>query len=191
MLSQFKKKAITFGISLALSFALPSCRRDSPTMVYMPDMVYSPALKAQQPGAERPPVPGTVSRDFQSYPYAKDPEKAGKELVNPLRPTKKVLLRGRQVFNTNCIVCHGPTGMGDGPIVPKFPRPQSLQSDKVRGWPDGSIYHVITMGQNLMPGYASQIDPADRWAVIHYVRVLQRSQNPTEADLKFVNEESK
>ena len=73
------------------------------------------------------------------------------------------------------------TGQGDGYIVPKFPRPPTLQSDKVRNWPDGNIYHVITMGQNLMPSYASQILPADRWAVIHYVRALQRSQHPTAA----------
>jgi hypothetical protein len=65
----------------------------------------------------------------------------------------------------------------------------ALQSDKVRNWPDGNIYHVITMGQNVMPSYASQITPGDRWAVIHYVRALQRSQHPSASDVKEAEKE--
>ena len=95
-----------------------------------------------------------------------------------------MLLRGKHLFNTYCIVCHGPMGEGDGFIIPKFPRPPSLQSDKVRGWPDGRFYHVMTAGQNLMPSYASQIAREDRWAIAHYIRVLHRAKNPTAEDLK-------
>ncbi len=95
-----------------------------------------------------------------------------------------VLNRGKSVFNTYCIVCHGPNGLGDGYIVPKYPRPPSLQSDRIRNYPDGSIYHVISMGQNNMPSYASQISPGDRWATIYYVRALQRSQHPSADDIK-------
>jgi len=157
----------------------------------MPDMVYSPAFKAQKEGSMMMPVEGTVPRDYQPYAYKNNPELAGKELKNPLRPTETNLKRGKFVFNTYCITCHGPAGEGDGSVVPKFPRPPSLQSDKVRTWPDGRIYHVITMGQNLMPSYASQISPGDRWAAIHYVRVLQRSKHPTAEDLKIANQESK
>ncbi len=130
------------------------------------------------------PVKGTIPRNFTPYAYAKDPEAAGRELKNPFHRTAKVFARGQALFNTYCIVCHGPAGEGDGTIVPKFPRPPSLQSDKVRTWPDGRIYHVISMGQNLMPSYASQIDVSDRWAIIHYVRALQRSKHPTPEDLK-------
>ena len=81
--------------------------------------------------------------------------------------------------------------MGDGSIVPKFPRPPSLQSDKVRQWADGRIFHTITIGQNLMPSYATQISAGDRWAIIHYVRALQRAKHPTAEDLKVLNQESK
>jgi mono/diheme cytochrome c family protein len=84
---------------------------------------------------------------------------------------------------TYCVVCHGPKGDGQGYIVPKFPMPPSLYSPKVTNWPDGRIYHVITHGQNLMPSYASQILPEDRWAVIHYVRALERAANPLPQDL--------
>ncbi|HZE19942.1 MAG TPA: cytochrome c, partial [Candidatus Angelobacter sp.] len=66
----------------------------------------------------------------------------------------------------------------------KFPMPPSLLSEKVSGWPDGRIYHVITRGQNLMPSYSSQILPEDRWAVIHYVRALERAAHPLPQDLR-------
>jgi mono/diheme cytochrome c family protein len=158
-----------------------ACSREKPAVIYMPDMVYSPAYKAQKPGSLRLPVAGTVSRDFEAYPYAahRDPNETpriGRWLENPLPPTRAVLERGRKVFNTFCIVCHGPEGEGDGTVVPKFPRPPSLQSEKIRGYPDGSIFHVITVGQNLMPSYASQIPAEDRWAGIHYLRALQRKR---------------
>jgi mono/diheme cytochrome c family protein len=191
------------------SFALSGCLHEEPNTIYMPDMVYGPAIKAQTSGA-RLPVPGTVSRDYVSYPFSNvggsapipgsveakaaaasgrvysssDAGYPGNALRNPLRPTMAVLKRGQYVFNNYCIVCHGPEGLGNGLIVPKYPRPPSLQSDKVRNWPDGNIYQVITMGQNVMPSYASQIAPGDRWAIIHYVRALQRSQHPTDADVK-------
>ena len=168
-----------------LALVLSGCTHDKPNFIYMPDMVYSPALKAQEEGAMRKPPEGVVSRDYHAYGYAKEEnERAGKELRNPLQPTSVVLKRGQRIYNTYCIVCHGPNGEGDGTIVPKFPRPPSLQSDKVRTWADGNIYHVITMGQNLMPSYATQIIPEDRWAAIHYVRVLQRSKHPTNDDIK-------
>lgn len=169
---------------------LSGCRHDEPNMIYMPDMVNSPAFSAQQEGAMRMPVKGTIPRGFTPYPYANRPEDSGR-MKNPLKPTKAVLARGEHIFKTYCIVCHGPKGMGDGYIVPKFPRPASLQSDKVRNLPDGRIYHVITVGQNLMPSYASQIAPADRWAVIQYVRVLQRAEHPTPDDLKVSEQESR
>ena len=178
-----RRRLLNLVLPLSL-LALSGCRHEEPNFIYMPDMVYSPAFKAQKEGAMRMPVEGTVPRDFMPYAYSKDPEAAGRELKNPLKPTLLVLKRGQAVFNTYCIVCHGPAGEGNGFVVPKFPRPPSLQSDKVRTWPDGRIYHVITMGQNLMPSYASQVAPGDRWAVIHYVRALQRSEHPTPEDLK-------
>ncbi len=153
-------------------------KHSQPDFIYMPDMVYSPAFKAQKEGSQRMPVAGTIPRGFEPT------ERAGVELKNPLPRTEAVFLRGQALFNTYCIVCHGPAGMGDGSIVPKFPRPPSLQSDKILKWGDGNIYHVISLGQNLMPSYASQIARKDRWAIIHYIRALQRAKHPTPEDLK-------
>ncbi len=60
----------------------------------------------------------------------------------------------------------------------------------MRGWTDGRIYHVIMMGQNnIMPSYAAQIAPGDRWAIIYYIRALQRSKHPSEQDLKAAQQE--
>ncbi len=185
-LNSFPQLAVLVGFSLGVL----ACRHEQPNYIYMPDMVYTPAMKAQKEGSMRMPVQGTVPRDFVPYPYKNDPERAGRELKNPLRPTRAVLEQGQKIYNVTCRTCHGPLGLGDGSVVPRYPRPPSLQSDKVRNWPDGSIYHVISMGQNIMPSYASQIAPADRWKVIHYVRVLQRSQHPSAEDLKILNQES-
>lgn len=176
--------------ALVCGVMLVGCGRDHNKRVleYMPQMSDTPAIKAQRIGpfgvAMRVPPEGTVSQTSHPYHFANDPEAAGRELKNPLPRTKAVLLKGQHLFNTYCIVCHGPRGEGNGFVVPKFPMPPSLQSDKVRGWPDGRIFHVVTMGQNLMPSYASQVNEEERWAIIHYVRVLQRAMNPTEADIK-------
>ncbi len=172
---------------------LSACTHEKPNFIYMPDMVYSPAIKAQSEGSMLPPPKGTVPHDFVKYSYAHEDkaEVVGVNNKNPLRPTLKVLHRGQTLFNTYCIVCHGPNGEGDGSIVPKFPRPPSLQSDKVRAWADGNIYHVISAGQNLMPSYASQIAPNDRWSIIYYVRALQRSKHPTPEDLKKAEAQAK
>ena len=148
-------------------------------------------LKVQKPSelfadgkGMRTPVEGTVARGFVPYPYAGKPEEAGKYLVNSLLPTADVLARGKQKFLTYCSPCHGNFGQGDSRLRGQFPNPPTLHSDKIRNWPDGSIYHVITEGQNVMPSYASQIAREDRWAIVEYLRVLQRAQNAREADLQ-------
>lgn len=184
-------KFATYSIALIAAFAVVGCGRDhkKPTFDYMPHMNDSFAVKAQHLGpfgeGMRVPPAGTVGINQPSvYAYANDPEGAGRNLRNPIGRTKANLLKGQKYFNTYCIVCHGPKGEGNGTIVPKFPQPPSLHSDKVRDWPDGRIFHVITEGQNLMPSYATQLTIDERWAVINYVRVLQRALKPTDADIR-------
>jgi hypothetical protein len=181
-----RSSALTL-ISAFLMLALSACKTQSKGFTYMPDMSYSPAIKAQElaPGSMLTPPKGTIARGFLPYPYKDDPEMAGKMLHNPLPRTKAVLLKGQNLFNTYCIVCHGKYGEGDGYVEPFFPRPPSLQSDKVHNYPDGRIFHIITNGQNLMPTYATQIEPEERWAIIHYVRALYRAKHPSAEDLKI------
>lgn len=184
-------RRILAGLSMIALLGGCSHRKESTALEYMPNMAYSPAVKAQnedpmRPGysAMRPPVAGTVPRGFTPYRFAAGESlTAQRELTNPLARTADVLGRGQRVYMTYCVVCHGPKGDGQGYIVPKFPMPPSLLSAKVGAWPDGRIYHVITRGQNLMPSYASQVLPEDRWAVIHYVRALERAAHPSAQDL--------
>lgn len=129
------------------------------------------------------PVKGTIARGFLPYQYYKNPESAGSQLVNPLIPSEENIALGRKKYDIYCSPCHGYLGEGDSRLRGNFPNPPSLHSDKVRNWSDGRIYHVIVEGQNVMPSYSYQLSREERWAVINYVRVLQRSLNAKESDL--------
>jgi mono/diheme cytochrome c family protein len=98
--------------------------------------------------------------------------------VNPLAGdrSEKLMARGKESYRVYCSVCHGLTGQGDGSVAQYLSlKPPSLLSDKVRGFRDGRIYHIITDGQGLMNNYATQIHKIeDRWAIVNYVRSLQK-----------------
>jgi mono/diheme cytochrome c family protein len=79
--------------------------------------------------------------------------------------------RGRALYETYCVVCHGPEGAGDGPVTPRFVRPPNLRGAS-RGFTDGYLYALVTNGRGNMPSY-DRLDPAERWDVIHYLRALQ------------------
>lgn len=130
----------------------------------------------------RRPVEGTVARGFIPYEYKGMPDSLVKYTANPLPLTKEVLERGKMRFNTFCSPCHGYYGKGDTRLHGQFPAPPTLHSDKVRNWADANIYHVITNGQNVMPSYEKQVPREDRWAIIYYIRALQRSQNAKDSD---------
>lgn len=187
----FPFSVFRFCFCFCFLFSVFGCSRSNPAWEYMPDMADQPALKAQKYDPNLPhhrslltPVPGTIARDVQPYPYKGDPEGAGQNLKNPLPATREILLAGEKVFKTYCSVCHGSEGLGNGSVVPPFPPPPSLHSEKIRGWSDGRIYHVVTEGQGIMPAYASQIEPEKRWTAIHYVRALQRAHHPKPEDFE-------
>jgi cytochrome c551/c552 len=94
---------------------------------------------------------------------------------NPFRPTAEVLERGELIFKRDCMVCHGAGALGDGSVVKKgFPGPPSLLDEHARGLSDSAIFHLVSAGGAIMPSYAAQIAPADRWKAILYVRSLQK-----------------
>ncbi|MFA6470205.1 MAG: quinol:electron acceptor oxidoreductase subunit ActD [Bacteroidota bacterium] len=131
-------------------------------------------------------VAGTVARGFLPYPYklGDKADSVGKYLVNPLLPTKTTLDLGKKKYLTFCSPCHGNFGNGDSRLRGQFPNPPTLHSDKVRTWPDGAIFHTMTVGQNVMPSYQYQITREDRWAIVNYIRTLQRAYNAKESDLQ-------
>jgi len=87
-------------------------------------------------------------------------------------------------FATHCSACHGILGNGAPTLTAAYgAKPANLVSETVSGNPDGSIYHVIVMGKNAMPSYAAELTEDKRWAVVHYVRVLQRAMNARDTDI--------
>jgi mono/diheme cytochrome c family protein len=169
--------------------------RETPQLEYMPDMYRQWSVQAQEYDstnatgvAMRMPVNGTVPRGYEPYRFGLADTSQAAAMKNPYPPTQEILETGRKYYLTYCVVCHGALGDGHGYIVPKFTQPPPLFSEKVKNWPDGRIYHTISLGQGLMPSYATQILPQQRWAIIHYVRALQRAASPTEEDLKLLPE---
>ena len=102
----------------------------------------------------------------------------------PIRVTPALMERGRQRFNITCAMCHGPTAAGNG-ITKQYGLATvvTLQDDRIRKMADGEIFNTITNGKNTMMAYGPNVTVADRWAVIAYLRALQRSQGATLADV--------
>lgn len=137
----------------------------------------------------RQPVDGTVARGFFPYEFAGQtaPQQT---LSNPLIPTKESLELGQKKYLTYCSPCHGYYADGDSRLRGQFPNPPTLHSNRSREMSDGMLYHIITNGQNIMPPYAAQVTKEERWAIVNYIRVLQRAKNAQVSDLEKINKES-
>jgi mono/diheme cytochrome c family protein len=134
----------------------------------------------------REPVPGTVARgnlrdDELLYTGIVDGEAAA---VFPFAVDAAVMARGREMFDAFCAPCHGRTGAGDGIVVRRgYTRPPDLTDQRLRDIAPGYIFNVITNGFGAMPDHGAQIRPADRWAIIAYVRALQLAAGAALADV--------
>lgn len=126
----------------------------------------------------RPVPPGTVPYHWVFYPTGNDLAHAD-QMINPLPNTMPILKAGRYWFNTYCIVCHGPRANGYGYIVPHMTQPPALFDPQIMKFSDGKIFTIISQGFGQMPSYRTELDPAQRWAIVHYVRVLQFAAHPT------------
>ena len=97
-----------------------------------------------------------------------------KNVANPVPRTSASLARGQLLYDTYCIVCHGPAGHSDGTVVPKFVPPPDITQPTTQQRSDGYIYAMIKQGRGIMPKYGDKIrDATDRWDVVNYVRKLQ------------------
>ncbi len=102
----------------------------------------------------------------------------------PIDITSQLLNRGRERYDIYCSPCHSRLGDGRGIIVKRgYVPPPSFHDDRIRNMPDGEIYDLISNGVGNMPSYKHQIPVADRWAIVAYLRVLQRSQNASYNDI--------
>jgi len=134
----------------------------------------------------RPLVAGTVARGMlnEDEAFFTGRTEAGFVSEPPVKVTSELLLRGRERFEVFCSPCHGRTGRGDGMVVQRgFKPPPTYHSERLRTLPIGYLYDVATRGFGAMSGYAEQVPPADRWAIVAYVRVLQYSQYAPVADV--------
>lgn len=92
--------------------------------------------------------------------------------------TSTVAARGDTLYQTFCAVCHGGSGDGKGPVGPRVAAP-SLLAAPAAGRSDGYLYSIIRYGRGVMPRYGDKVyRPADRWAIVNYVRNLQASGRP-------------
>jgi mono/diheme cytochrome c family protein len=176
-------------------------------------MVRQPKVKAQVPSdffadgrGNRMPVAGTVPEGYvpplkETTPSIASPYEAvifaGKEDYAdtgkigtawgngiPFTVTKATLERGRERYQIQCAVCHGATGAGNG-IATKYGLVgvANLTQKSIRDEEDGEIYNTIVNGHATMLGYGAVIQVPDRWAIVAYIRALQRSQNATMNDV--------
>ncbi len=98
--------------------------------------------------------------------------------------TNDSLRRGRGRYDVYCAPCHSVSGDGDGMVVRRgFPAPLSLDSAPMRSASDAHFFDVITNGHGVMYAFADRIGPADRWAIVGYLRALQRSQHAAIGDV--------
>jgi len=135
--------------------------------------------------AMRMPVPGTVARDDALDTVN---EQTYHTMKNQLPLTASVMERGQQRYQIYCQSCHGALGDGKGIVAQRgltqgFVPPTNFHSDDMRKKADGHYYHVITNGIRNMQSYAYQVSEDDRWAIVHYIRALQRSQNASAKDV--------
>lgn len=125
-------------------------------------------------GAQRMPAPGSVPTS--GHEDSLDILTDLRNVSNPMPRFAASLARGRLLYDTYCIVCHGPAGHADGTVVPKFVPPPDLTLDATRQRSDGYIYAMIKQGRGIMPKYGDKIRGVDRWHVVNYVRKLQGIQ---------------
>jgi mono/diheme cytochrome c family protein len=128
----------------------------------------------------RPLVDGTIARGHLRDDAVLYTGKAAGKPVDafPVAVTAAVMARGQERFDIFCSPCHGRTGAGDGMIVRRgYRKPPTFHQDRLRQAAPGYTFDVITNGFGAMPDYAQQIPVRDRWAIVAYIKALQRSQN--------------
>ena len=187
------------GALILISLMLLSCRgqiSEKPPIHPNQNMDFQKRFNAQEENpffennmAMRVPVEGTIARgnlrtDDAFYRGVDENGDFVEEI--PVEITEEFIYRGQDRYDVYCGVCHGGTGDGRGIIMTGnygyVPAP-SFHSESIRNQPDGHFYDAITNGIRNMPAYATQIEVEDRWAIVAYVRALQRSQNIPESEM--------
>jgi mono/diheme cytochrome c family protein len=169
---------------LALIAVTAGCRLDMHLQPYYRTFAKSDFFADDR--SARLPVEGTVARgDLRedTYFYTGKIDGVPGDYL-PFAVTQEVLDRGRERYNITCTPCHGRVGDGNGFIPTRgFRKPPSFHIDRLRKAPIGYFFDVDTNGYGVMPDYAAQVAPRDRWCIAAYIRALQLSQNATSAEV--------
>lgn len=175
------------GAGICFSLAFSSCSKNNPDssgVEYMPDMYRSPSYEDNSMNplfadslTDRPPVAGTVPVGFTPDPFPNTPDgwkDAAQYLKDPFPADTTIQNQGKAIFDVYCIHCHGPNGMGDGPVAKKLPGPPPPYSGpQLKNITEGEMYQTLEYGKGLMGSHASQLTVDERWKIIRYVQVLQ------------------
>jgi len=187
-------------VPLALIARARQVKSTAPRIHVVPDMDNQPKFGPQSRNrlfadrrAMRPPVEGTVARGALREDDGLFRGAVGEAWLDqiPVPVTDQLVQRGRARYDIYCSPCHGLAGYGDGMVAKRadalqegtWTPPASLHSELVRSRPVGHLYNTITNGVRSMPAYAPQVAVEDRWAIVAYVRALQRSQRATVGDV--------
>jgi mono/diheme cytochrome c family protein len=187
-------------VPLALIARARQVKSPAPRLHVVPDMDNQPKFKAQSRNrlfadlrAMRPPVEGAVARGGLREDGGLYRGAVGEAWIEriPVEVTDQLLRRGRERYDVYCSPCHGLAGYGDGMVAKRadalqegtWTPPASFHTELVRGRPAGHLYNSISNGIRNMPAYGPQITIEDRWAIVAYVRALQRSQSATVEDV--------
>src|SRR4051794_18060140 len=169
-----RAEMIRYGfLALCCLVLLAACgnnmRDDSRLKPYEASPVFADGSSA------RPIDPNTVARS-QAVDLALTIGKQNGAVVAafPITVDRDTIVRGQHVYTIYCVPCHGAAADGKGVVSGYFnPKPTNLLTDTLRLQPVGHFFDVITNGKGIMFSYSSRVAPADRWAVIAYIRALQ------------------
>jgi cytochrome c553 len=172
------------ALAALLALVLAACRQD---MHDQPRFEPFEASSLFADGrASRPRVPGTVARGEREYDAHLSEGRVDGDFAKtfPMEVTRATLLRGRERYDVFCAACHDRVGTGQSLVVARgLKQPPSFHIERLRKAQPGYLFDVITRGFGSMVDLSDRIPPADRWAIVAYVRALQRSQNATLADV--------
>jgi mono/diheme cytochrome c family protein len=177
------------------AWLLPGCERAKQDMYDQPRYkTYAPSPLFEDGAAARPPVAGTEPRARGGFADSSG-GREGADLVRrdataeeaqaiPYPVDLALLKRGQDRYTIYCVPCHGPAGDGDGLVVRRgFPPPPTYHQDRLRNAPDRHLYDVIRNGYGVMVPYGDRVEPADRWAIVAFIRALQLSRHADAATL--------
>jgi mono/diheme cytochrome c family protein len=107
------------------------------------------------------------------------PDVAGKK--NPVASADSVLTKAKSIYEENCLMCHGETGKGDGPMAGMLKeKPSDLTDTKRLGeMSDGEIFWVVTKGVKPMPPFETKLSEEERWSLVHLTRSLSKTKPNT------------